>query len=112
MGVEINRMERKDSVSGTAEGKFEFTREGGADDENEASSRGSGVYLGILNLFTTFPQMISTFISTIVFYVFDSAEGQRGADADTPAAIGVCLFIGALSSFGAAYATQQFRRLE
>ena len=94
----------------------------------------AGIYLGILNLFTTLPQFVGTFISMIVFAVFEpglskelTAGGSEGGgeggigighdmvDHSTRKrginAISVCLFIGALSSLGAAWATWKFRAM-
>ncbi|KAI9850867.1 MAG: hypothetical protein M1838_004936 [Thelocarpon superellum] len=93
----------------------------------------AGIYLGILNLFTTLPQFVGTFISTVVFALLEpgvspeladgdvirgggagSVEGNAGAGgpkATGPNAIGVCLFIGALSTLVAAYASMRLRRL-
>ena len=79
----------------------------------------AGIYLGILNLFTTLPQFVGTFISMIVFSILEpgrspelhedgSAEDIQKA-ADGPNAIAVCLFIGALSAVGAAYATGRMK---
>ncbi|MCJ1380333.1 hypothetical protein MMC17_003436 [Xylographa soralifera] len=83
----------------------------------------AGIYLGILNLFTTLPQFVGTFISMIVFAIFEPGPhrelaGQDGevgnevvgkAQGEGINAISVCLFIGALSSLGAAYATRRFK---
>ncbi|KAI9680000.1 MAG: hypothetical protein M1817_005015 [Caeruleum heppii] len=86
----------------------------------------AGIYLGILNLFTTLPQFVGTFISTIVFALLEpgmspelagGAGGKNEGEADIPApgdgvnAIAVCLFIGALSTFVAAYATSRMRHV-
>ena len=81
----------------------------------------AGIYLGIFNLFTTLPQFVGTFISTIVFAVLEpgtSPELTSGAHPDKPHhpingpnAIGVCLFIGAWSTLAAAYATTRLRRV-
>jgi hypothetical protein len=80
----------------------------------------AGVYLGILNLFTTLPQFVGTFISTIVFAVLEpgkSPELAKGAPPHEhhpthgPNAIAVCLFIGALSTLVAAYATTRLRHI-
>ena len=78
----------------------------------------AGIYLGILNLFTTLPQFVGTFISMVVFSLLEPGkspelheEGDKENAADGPNAIAVCLFIGALSAVGAAYATRQMRTL-
>jgi solute carrier family 45 protein 1/2/4 len=81
----------------------------------------AGIYLGILNLFTTLPQFVGTFISMIVFSILepgkspelheDGSEEDVAKAADGPNAIAVCLFIGALSAVGAAYATQRMKAM-
>ena len=78
----------------------------------------AGVYLGIVNLYTTLPQFIGTFISWAVFSVLEpgkSPELAKEAHPDEhhstegPNAIAVCLFIGALAAVVAAYATRRLR---
>lgn len=82
----------------------------------------AGVYLGILNLFTTLPQFVGTFISGIVFSVLEpgkspelheatQAQGEGEGKRDGLNAIAVCLFIGAISAAGAAVATGRMRRI-
>ncbi|TKA60499.1 hypothetical protein B0A49_07673 [Cryomyces minteri] len=88
--------------------------------EDIAASTGelAGIYLGILNLFTTLPQFIGTFISMIVFSILEPGKSPELAkeahpdehhSTDGPNAIAVCLFIGALASVGAAYATSRLK---
>lgn len=107
------------------------------DDPIADSSTGetAGIYLGILNLFTTLPQFVGTFIGMIVFSILEPGksevlhkdleeagiDGESAAAAaaerlakvaggeDKPNAIAVCLFIGALSAVGAAYATRRMK---
>lgn len=79
----------------------------------------AGIYLGILNLFTTLPQFVGTFISMVVFSVLEpgkspelhedgsTEEVQKASEG--PNAIAVCLFIGALSAVVAAYATARMK---
>jgi len=78
----------------------------------------AGVYLGILNLYTTLPQFIATGISMVVFTLLEpgkSPELAKDAHPDEhhgtegPNAIAVCLFIGAIASVVAAYATRRLR---
>lgn len=77
----------------------------------------AGIYLGILNLFTTLPQFVGTFISMVVFSVLEPgkspelAEGGEVRAAEGVNAIAVCLFIGAVSAVGAAWATGRLRAL-
>lgn len=105
------------------------------DDDNDAdvSSAGTtgetaGIYLGILNVFSTLPQFVGTFISMVVFSILEpgkspelhkphegmtveetALEEERKRKSEGPNAIAVCLFIGALSALGAAYATSRMR---
>lgn len=94
------------------------------DDSADASTgETAGIYLGILNLFTTLPQFVGTFISMIVFTLLEPGkhpelhkgpeQGPEGEavekPTDGPNAIAVCLFIGALSAIGAAYATARMK---
>ena len=93
-------------------------------DDSDPASTGetAGVYLGILNLFTTLPQFVGTFISMAVFSLLEPGthpelhqDGSSGEEVvkDAPSgvnAIAVCLFIGALSALGAAYATRSMAK--
>ena len=78
----------------------------------------SGVYFGILNIYTTIPQFIGTIISTIVFSILEpgkSPELAHGAHPDEhhttdgPNGVAVCLFIGALSAIAAVFATRKLK---
>jgi solute carrier family 45 protein 1/2/4 len=92
-----------------------------SDLEKNSESSGSdlaGVYLGILNLYTTLPQFIGTFISWAIFSILEPGKSPELAkeahpdehhSTDGPNAIAVCLFIGALAAVMAAYATKRLR---
>ncbi|TEA15202.1 General alpha-glucoside permease [Colletotrichum sidae] len=94
---------------------------GPEDTSQPSSSTGelSGIYFGILNIYTTLPQFIGTFISTIVFSILEPGKSPELSDApqeehhntDGPNAIAVCLFIGAMSSVVAAFATRKLKHL-
>ncbi|KAJ5197911.1 uncharacterized protein N7498_007028 [Penicillium cinerascens] len=95
------------------------------DEEDQASNIPStgelaGIYLGVLNVYTTLPQFVGTFISWIVFTLLEpGAEPSEESDAsdtqwmnldkDKPNAISICLFIGAISALVAAEATRRLR---
>lgn len=94
------------------------------DEEEQASSIPStgelaGIYLGVLNVYTTLPQFVGTFISWIVFSLLEpgvqpNKDNESDAqwmnlDKDKPNAISICLFIGALSALVAAEATRRLR---
>ncbi|KAF9769030.1 hypothetical protein IL306_013615 [Fusarium sp. DS 682] len=76
----------------------------------------SGIYFGILNIYTTLPQFVGTFISTVVFAILEpgkspelAGDKEKQPDPDGPNAIAVCLFIGAMSSLVAAYVTRKLK---
>ncbi|EEP82757.1 conserved hypothetical protein [Uncinocarpus reesii 1704] len=98
--------------------------------EDEAASTGelAGIYLGVLNVYTTLPQFVGTFISWIVFSIFepnrtaaqgdtDSKTGPAKSKADHwmnlsaegPNGIAVCLFIGAICAMIATEATRRLK---
>ncbi|TID19440.1 sucrose transport protein [Venturia nashicola] len=131
MGMEINRLNQK-TFSGTSIHKARESVElrshektGHLDtieEEPPESSHGdlSGLYLGILNIFTTLPQFIGTFISWIVFSLLEPGKSPELAkeahpdehhSTDGPNAIAVCLFIGALAAIIAAYKTEKYARM-
>lgn len=81
---------------------------------NTTSSTGesAGVYLGVLNIFTTLPQFVGTGISTLVFSILEPGKSPELAQHASPdehhgtdgvSGIGVCLFIGAICSAWAAW---------
>ena len=78
----------------------------------------SGIYLGILNIYTTLPQFVGTGISWIVFSILEPGKSPELATDFDPdqqedhagiSAIGICLFIGALSAVGAAWACRRLK---
>lgn len=100
-------------------------RDGEPEDSDSSTGETAGVYLGIHNLFTTLPQFVGTFISMIVFSILEPGKSELlhdlpDADADAeklavlrnaPNAISVCMFIGAMSAIGAAYATKRMKKM-
>jgi solute carrier family 45 protein 1/2/4 len=85
-----------------------------------ASGDTAGIYLGLLNVYTTLPQFIGTFISWIVFSILEPGKSPELAKEAHPDehhgtdgwnAIAVCLFIGALAAVVAAYATERFKQI-
>lgn len=138
LGVEVNKL------SGAEDGAHSYRRLSNASADIELSSRHnsidsplhlehgpdnqassstgelSGIYFGILNIFTTLPQFVGTFISTLVFAILEPgkspelaqhADPEEHASKGGPNAIAVCLFIGAMSTFYAAYATRKLKYL-
>jgi solute carrier family 45 protein 1/2/4 len=95
------------------------------DDEDDAQpSTGelAGVYLGVLNVYTTLPQFVGTFVSWIVFSLLEPSKNDVSDDdsdhhkwlnlKNAPNAIAICLFIGACCSLVAAEATRRLKQLE
>jgi solute carrier family 45 protein 1/2/4 len=131
MGMEINRLSQKNTSGQTtykARDSIELNsseRTGfleSIEEEPSISSHGdlSGLYLGILNIFTTLPQFIGTFISWIVFSILEPGKSPELAkeahpdehhSTDGPNAIAVCLFIGALAAVLASYKTEKYARM-
>ncbi|KAL1958910.1 hypothetical protein VTO42DRAFT_3463 [Malbranchea cinnamomea] len=97
------------------------------DSDDEAASTGelAGIYLGVLNVYTTLPQFLGTFISWVVFSILEpkrpppseglpeDKDGGQWMDLNSegPNAIGVCLFIGAICAVIAVEATRRLRRV-
>ncbi|KAL4870810.1 hypothetical protein BDV12DRAFT_165266 [Aspergillus spectabilis] len=79
----------------------------------------AGIYLGVLNVYTTLPQFVGTFISWIIFSILEPGSTKRDdsvsdstwmdLDKSTPNAISICLFIGAISALVAVEATRRMR---
>jgi solute carrier family 45 protein 1/2/4 len=114
-------LELSSPLSATTQGTpFLLHLEHDPDSPLDTASTGelSGLYFGILNIYTTLPQFVGTFISMIVFSILEPGKSPELAhDAhpsehhgtDGPNAIAVCLFIGACSNLGAVWATKKLR---
>lgn len=85
---------------------------------NTSTGELSGIYFGILNIYTTLPQFVGTGISWVVFSILEPGKspelsaGSGVADQGSKegvSGIGVCLFIGALCSVMAAWATRRLK---
>jgi solute carrier family 45 protein 1/2/4 len=105
-----------------SDGVLRLTHE---DDDDAQPSTGelAGVYLGVLNVYTTLPQFVGTFISWIVFTLLEPSKSDVSDDdpdhhkwldvkKNAPNAIAICLFIGACCSVVAAEATRRLKRLD
>lgn len=125
LGVEISRLGNTLPTTNRKRAASEKEMENAANSprtEKASSSASSGelagVYLGILNLYTTLPQFVGTGISTVVFSILEPGKsrelsGDDGGDVPVKegySGIGVCLFIGAICAFGAAWSTRKLRR--
>ncbi|CAK7266143.1 hypothetical protein SEPCBS119000_001876 [Sporothrix epigloea] len=94
---------------------------GGRKDPAEVSTGElSGIYFGILNIYTTLPQLVGNLLSATVFAVLEPGKSpELATDAhpsehhstDGPNAIAVTLFIGAIFAVVSAVATQKLARL-
>ncbi|PLB38384.1 putative sucrose transporter [Aspergillus candidus] len=95
--------------------------EGGSSSNIPSTGELAGIYLGVLNVYTTLPQFVGTFISWIVFSILEPGSTKpddstpnndaqwMNLDKDSPNAISICLFIGSLSSLIAVEATRRLR---
>jgi solute carrier family 45 protein 1/2/4 len=84
----------------------------------------AGIYLGVLNVYTTLPQFVGTFLSWIVFSTLEPGANDAAADDDpahhkwlnlkknAPNAIAVCMFVGALCSLISAEAARRLKRVD
>lgn len=100
-------------------------------EDDAGSGELAGVYLGVLNVYTTLPQFVGTFISWVVFSLFepgkteagDASGGADGADGGKHVdhkqylnlkgvnSIAVCLFIGAVCAVVAAGTTRKLAKM-
>ncbi|KAL3419030.1 General alpha-glucoside permease 2 [Phlyctema vagabunda] len=123
-GGSYRRLSRSDSIDldvASPSGSLLRLDHGPADEAIASTGELSGLYFGILNIYTTLPQFLSTFISMIVFGILEPGKSPELSDpkhpeehhsTDGPNAIAVCLFIGAISNLGAAWATKKLRDLQ
>jgi len=131
LGVEISRLSqpnRRNSYGHLTRNSIELDSpaqlhldHGNAEEAHGSTGASSGAYLGIMNLYTTLPQFVGTFISWGVFSILEPGKSPELAkeahpdehhSTDGPNAIAVCLFIGAVSAVVAALATRRLRRIQ
>lgn len=95
-----------------------------SNDDESSSGELAGVYLGVLNVYTTLPQFVGTFVSWVVFSLLEPGKAHDPTDVedDRPEhhkflkldginSIAVCLFIGAVCAVVAAEATRRLKRM-
>ncbi|KAM0444505.1 hypothetical protein ACHAO4_010069 [Trichoderma viride] len=121
LGIEVNKLSGAQDPSDAL--PLTSTRRNSNSHSQSSSGELSGIYFGILNIYTTLPQFIGTFISTIVFAVMEpgkspelhdetkEAAAAEGKEVGGTNAIAVCLFIGAMSMLVAAHMTRKLRKL-
>lgn len=91
-----------------------------SESDGGSSSGGlAGIYLGVLNVYTTLPQFVGTFISWVVFTILEPEtrdpehqDGELGnVEQKGPNPISICLFIGAMSACLAFEATRRLKKV-
>ncbi|PHH50356.1 General alpha-glucoside permease [Ceratocystis fimbriata CBS 114723] len=119
LGVEVNRLSGPSSKTHRRNPSAGALEKGC--DSDSSNGELSGIYFGILNIYSTIPQFLGNFISTIVFSILEPGKSpELATDAhpserhptDGPNAIAVCLFIGAISAVVASYAAFKLKRLQ
>ncbi|RJE24360.1 Sucrose transport protein [Aspergillus sclerotialis] len=110
--LDVLRLNHEDTDSDT-------DTEAGVSSNIPSTGELAGIYLGVLNVYTTLPQFVGTFISWIVFTILEPGSRKRdesspdsqwmNLDSDAPNAIAICLAIGAISALVAAEATRRLR---
>lgn len=128
LGIEVNKLSGAalplTSTRRNSNSQSESPSPSSPPPSSSSSGELSGTYFGILNIYTTLPQFIGTFISTIVFAIMEPGKSPELHDETKEAAaaegkeigggtnaIAVCLFIGAMSMLVAAHMTRKLRRL-
>lgn len=90
---------------------------GDGPETTSSSGELSGIYFGILNIYTTIPQFLGTLIAAVVFAILEPGKSRELGDDDKapkeegPNAIAVCLFIGAICAVVASFATRKLKKL-
>ncbi|KAL7789447.1 major facilitator superfamily domain-containing protein [Trichoderma ceciliae] len=121
LGIEVNKLSGALDPSALLPSSRQSARRNSSPSSPSSPSSGqlSGIYFGILNIYTTLPQFLGSFISTVVFAVLEPGKSPELHDAAADGkdmsggtnAIAVCLFIGAMSTLVAARMTHKLRRL-
>lgn len=136
LGVEVNRMNSNIPVAHSRNASYHRVSSSGDSIElnepatlhvrhdstssvaNSSTGELSGIYLGILNIYTTLPQFVGTGISWIVFSILEPGKSPELAKDARPeehhgtegvSGIGVCLFIGAVCAVVAAFACRKLK---
>lgn len=131
LGIEVNKLSGRPSYRRLSdEPEMELPRLNGSDGPSllgdgpetsasmpSSSGELSGIYFGILNIYTTIPQFLGTLIATVVFAILEPGKSRELGDGEQipkqsgPNAIAVCLFIGAMCSIVASFATRRLKNM-
>lgn len=126
VSIPLGAMSAADSKHGKRDSPsprlLEHSGSGNSSNDPAAVSTGelSGIYFGILNIYTTLPQLLGNLMSAFVFAVLEPGKSpELATDAhpsehhstDGPNAIAVTLFIGAIFAVIGAVATRKLARL-
>lgn len=129
LGIEVNKLSSGGNNNGSSSGgtSKEMRDISGAErglktkvEESASTGELSGVYFGILNIYVTIPQFLSTLMSGLVFAILEpgkspelASEEHPGEPADTngPNAIAVTMLIGSLGTLVAAYVAKKLRHI-
>ncbi|GAB0132230.1 hypothetical protein EsDP_00000671 [Epichloe bromicola] len=124
LGMEVNKMSSPGYKRLSNDVDVELSDLNGSsnllgNDDADSSSGGelSGIYFGILNIYTTVPQFLGSLIAAVVFAALEPGKSQELAgEQGVPKteglnAISVCLFIGAVCAFVASFATRKLKHL-
>ncbi|KAK3996335.1 major facilitator superfamily domain-containing protein [Cladorrhinum sp. PSN332] len=127
LGIEVNKLSSGNGNDSPAAKSLEMRDVSAIErglkpkaDENASTGELSGVYFGILNIYVTIPQFLSTLMSGLVFAILEpgknpelASEEHPGqpADINGPNAIAVSMVIGSLGTLVAAYVAQKLRHI-
>ena len=119
--VEVNDIELEREVLHHRRHSSSLLRPESALTEHEDTLTGeqAGIYMGVLNVYSTLPQLLSTFVCWVVFSILepgkndvsDDDPGHRWLDVrkDAPNPIAVCFFFGGCLAMVAAECTRRLR---
>ena len=121
--IDLPDLHRRTSSSASASSSQQTLRLHHADAEATSSTGElAGVYLGVLNVYTTLPQLVGTFVSWIVFSLLEGSKADLSDDdpehhkwldlqKGAPNAVSVCLFVGACCAVVGAEAARRLKRI-
>jgi solute carrier family 45 protein 1/2/4 len=117
-GMDDHDLEIENELSGSSRLSHDDPiRQLGQDPGSATSGKLSGIYLGVLNAYTTLPQFMGTGISWVVFSIFEPKRSTDQKDSPAylqktgPNAIALCLLVGAVSAGVATCMAWKLRRI-